>query len=247
MWSILRHTCLTITPPPHHLVHLQAHMSQHYPSAAPCGPSPGTHVSTLPLRRTMWCILRHTCLNITPPPRHVVHLKAHMSQHIPSPHHVVHLQAHMSQHYPFAAPCGPSPGTYVSTLPLRRTMWSISRHTCLNITPSPHHVVHLQAHMSQHYPSAEPCGPSSGTHVSTLSLQRPHGRARGEPLGRAPRSAQPPEGVHSGGGAIESKIWSGYLFTFLFRRMLLCGPGDAQRTDHQSIQLIPRVRRPLFR
>ena len=139
----------------------------------------------------MWSILRHTCLNIIPPPNHVVH-----------------LQAHMSQHYLSAAPCGPSSGTHVSPLPLRRTMWSISRHTCLTITPPPHHVVHLQAHMSQHYPF----------NVPMAGARRCHPEQREG----SPRCDRPPERVLSGGGAIASKIWSGYLFTSLFHLILPC-------------------------
>ena len=45
------------------------------------------------------------------------------------------------------------------------------------------------------------------------------GRARGEPFGRAPRSAQPPEIVYSGGGAIS--VMAGHIFVEEFLALLL--------------------------
>jgi len=43
--------------------------------------------------------------------------------------------------------------------------------------------------------------------------------ARGEPFGRAPRSAQPPEIVYSGGGAIS--VMAGHIFVEEFLALLL--------------------------
>ena len=70
-----------------------------------------------------------------------------------------------------------------------------------NRHPSNYDLVDIQGLMRHHEIFLIPAvfgAPTDERHVD----RRPNGRARGEPLGRAPRSAQPPECVYSGGGAI---------------------------------------------